>query len=93
MNTTELVFLGMTDGEAKVAELVLKGFSNNEISQYLRISEKTVKFHITKIFRKFSCKSRSQFIVKFLNQRPVADSTELGKDVVHGTVRAKVVTQ
>lgn len=93
MDIAQLVMMGMTIGEAKVAQPVLEGKSNNEIAAQLFISEKTVKFHLTKIFRKFECKSRSQFIVKFLNQRPVVVSEESSDTLVHGSLRYKIPQQ
>ena len=44
--------------EASVANFVQQRFSNKEIASELRISERTVKFHITNIFRKFGINDR-----------------------------------
>lgn len=38
--------------------LLVKGFSNNEISSQLSISLATVKFHLTSIFSKLGAKNR-----------------------------------
>jgi predicted ArsR family transcriptional regulator len=40
------------------------GLSNKEIANKLFVTEKTVKFHLTNIYRKSQVKSRTQFVVK-----------------------------
>jgi len=67
----QLVACGLTLAESKVVELVLQGKSNKEASNALSISQKTVKFHLTKTYRKFEVKSRSELIVKFLNSQGI----------------------
>jgi DNA-binding CsgD family transcriptional regulator len=52
--------------EKEVALLLLQGKSNNEICTELRIVIQTVKFHISKIYKKAAVKNRSQFIVRVL---------------------------
>jgi diguanylate cyclase (GGDEF)-like protein len=56
-----------TEREREVSLLLLKGLSNNEISQKLFISISTVKKHITNILDKVKAKSRSEFIAKYAN--------------------------
>jgi two-component system response regulator DegU len=53
----------LTETEAKIVKLVLKGYSNKAIAQDLFLSEKTVKFHLYKIFKKLSVKNRSELIL------------------------------
>lgn len=53
----------LTRREKDVLELVVKGNSNKEIAGLLYISEKTVKNHLTNIFRKLSVKDRTQAAV------------------------------
>jgi two-component system, NarL family, response regulator DegU len=53
----------LTETEAKVVKLVLTGCSNKDIAKNLFLSEKTVKFHLYKIFKKLSVKNRSQLIL------------------------------
>jgi two-component system nitrate/nitrite response regulator NarL len=48
----------LTLREASVANLVQQRFSNKEIASELNISERTVKFHVTNIFRKFGINDR-----------------------------------
>jgi DNA-binding CsgD family transcriptional regulator len=54
---------GLSHREAEVAELVTKGLSNKEVASQLFVTEKTVKFHLTNIYKKMSVKSRAQLIV------------------------------
>ena len=53
----------LTETEAKVVKLVLTGCSNKDIAKNLFLSEKTVKFHLYKIFKKLSVKNRSELIL------------------------------
>ncbi len=63
MLTDALILSGLTMSEVKVAKLVAKGLANKLVADRLFVSEKTVKFHITNIYRKMKVKSRSEFIV------------------------------
>ncbi len=54
---------GLSNREAEVAELVTKGLSNKEVANQLFVTEKTVKFHLTNIYKKMNLKSRAQLIV------------------------------
>src|ERR1700727_2223837 len=58
-----LIQKGLSNREAEVAELVSKGLSNKEVASQLFVTEKTVKFHLTNIYKKMSVKSRAQLIV------------------------------
>ncbi|NLW45467.1 MAG: response regulator transcription factor [Syntrophomonadaceae bacterium] len=53
----------LTRREKDILDLVVKGNSNKEIAGLLYISEKTVKNHLTNIFRKLSVKDRTQAAV------------------------------
>lgn len=53
----------LTETETKIVKLVLNGLSNRDIAKELYISEKTVKFHLYKIFKKLSVKNRSALIL------------------------------
>jgi DNA-binding NarL/FixJ family response regulator len=50
--------------EIEILQAMASGLSNNEISNKLFISQKTVKAHIYHIFKKMGVKSRTQAIVK-----------------------------
>lgn len=75
-----LIQKGLSNREAEVAELVSKGLSNKEVANQLFVTEKTVKFHLTNIYKKMNVKSRAQLIVWCLphmgfveSDRPKAD--------------------
>ena len=59
----------LTEREKEILNLIIKGFKNKEIAEKLFISEKTVKTHINKIFKKFKVKSRAQLIIKFFKDK------------------------
>ncbi|UOF79035.1 response regulator containing a cheY-like receiver [Caudoviricetes sp.] len=56
----------LSNREVEVANMVYKGMSNREIANALFITEKTVKFHVTHIFKKYKLRSRAQLIVKMI---------------------------
>ncbi len=58
-----LIQKGLSNREAEVAELVTQGLSNKEVANQLFVTEKTVKFHLTNIYKKMNVKSRAQLIV------------------------------
>jgi DNA-binding NarL/FixJ family response regulator len=53
----------LTDREREVLVCLVEGLSNKEIAQRLYISDKTVKIHVSKIFKKLDVKSRSQVVI------------------------------
>ncbi|MGE5373240.1 MAG: response regulator [Solirubrobacterales bacterium] len=55
--------LSLTRRERDVLEMVVAGHSNKEMADALFISEKTVKNHLTSIFRKLDVKDRTQAAV------------------------------
>ena len=59
-----LVKLGYTPREIDVIEVVGWGVSNREAAEHLFVSEKTVKYHLTNIYKKTKIKSREQLVVK-----------------------------
>jgi DNA-binding NarL/FixJ family response regulator len=54
----DIPFDHLTPREKQVAQLVSEGSSNNEIASWLHISERTVKAHLTSIFRKLHISDR-----------------------------------
>lgn len=51
----------LTDKEARVARLLLEGFSSNEIATRENNSPKTIRQHVTQIYAKCGVTSRAQF--------------------------------
>lgn len=54
---------GLSNRETEVTELVSRGLRNKEVADQLFVTEKTVKFHLTNIYKKLAVKSRAQLIV------------------------------
>lgn len=52
----------LTRREQEIARLVLSGKSNREIADFLGIAERTIKAHLTAIFRKLDVKNRAQLM-------------------------------
>ncbi len=63
----------LTKREKDVLVLLVKGNSNKEMADAMFISEKTVKNHLTSIFRKLGVKDRTQAAVYALKNHIVAD--------------------
>ena len=61
----------LTYREIEVLQLVGQGMSNNEIAQRLFLSEKTVKNHLTNIFRKISVVDRTQAVLYAIKNKIV----------------------
>lgn len=91
-----LIQKGLSNREAEVAELVTKGLSNKEVANQLFVTEKTVKFHLTNIYKKMNVKSRAQLIVWCLphlgfvekDEKPIAEnntSIQMGSQNTSGT--------
>ncbi|MEW5920471.1 MAG: response regulator transcription factor [Bacillota bacterium] len=59
----------LTAREREVLEHVTRGESNREIARRLFISEKTVKNHLTNIFRKIGVEDRTQAVLYALKNR------------------------
>lgn len=53
----------LTETEIKIVKLVLNGYTNKDVANELYISEKTVKFHLYKVFKKLKVKNRSELIL------------------------------
>ncbi|MGM0904515.1 MAG: response regulator [Bacillota bacterium] len=61
----------LTEREKEVLLCLVEGMSNKEIANKLYISDKTVKIHVSKIFRKLNVKSRSQVIIQAVQKQLV----------------------
>lgn len=63
----------LTKRERDVLLLLVKGHSNKEMAEAMFISEKTVKNHLTSIFRKLGVKDRTQAAVYALKNNIVSE--------------------
>jgi DNA-binding response regulator degU len=59
----------LTPRELDVLSCIAKGFSNQDIAQALFVSEKTVKNHLTNIFRKLNVNDRTQALIYVLKHK------------------------
>ena len=62
----------LTARELEVLQRLAEGRSNQEIAELLVVSEKTVKSHLTSIYRKLNVRDRSQAIVTALQENLVS---------------------
>ena len=53
----------LTKTESRIINLIASGHTNKEIAEKLRVSEKTIKAHITSIFIKLNIQNRYQLMV------------------------------
>ncbi|MBM7706782.1 DNA-binding NarL/FixJ family response regulator [Chryseomicrobium aureum] len=53
----------LTERERDVLICLVEGLTNKEIGERLFVSEKTVKIHVSNIFKKLNVKSRSQVVI------------------------------
>jgi NarL family two-component system response regulator LiaR len=58
----------LTSREIEILKWAARGLSNKELSEKLFISLRTVKAHMTNIFNKLGCSSRTDAIIKGLKQ-------------------------
>ncbi len=86
-----LIQKGLSNREAEVAELVSKGLSNKEVANQLFVTEKTVKFHLTNIYKKMNVKSRAQLIVWCLPHLGFVESESNRENT--NTIQASAATQ
>ena len=59
---------GLTPRELEIISAVVAGFANNEIAEYFKISEDTVKHHLSNIFDKLGVSTRLELALFAVNQ-------------------------
>jgi DNA-binding NarL/FixJ family response regulator len=52
--------VGITDSELRVLRAIAEGLSNKQIAEKLVVTEQTVKFHLTNIYRKLDVSNRTE---------------------------------
>ena len=67
--TATSAFTGLSPREREITSLVASGQQNKSISNKLQISEKTVKAHLTTIFRKLGVEGRTQLALAVIGTR------------------------
>ncbi len=66
----------LTPRENEVAELMREGLKNAAIASRLHITEKTVKGHLTNVFRKIGVENRTQAVVQLGQRRSSRESSK-----------------
>ncbi len=51
---------GLTERETAILKALARGLSNDEIAKELWVTQQTVKFHLTNIYRKLGVKNRTE---------------------------------
>jgi DNA-binding NarL/FixJ family response regulator len=69
--TLDVELRRLTRREQQISELIAIGISNKEVADKLSITERTVKAHLTHIFRKLGLSSRVQLAVQALRPTPL----------------------
>jgi DNA-binding CsgD family transcriptional regulator len=54
----------LTAREKQVVGLVIRGRTNSEVANALRISDKTVEWNLTKVYRKLAVRSRTELTAR-----------------------------
>jgi DNA-binding CsgD family transcriptional regulator len=60
-----IIVFELSKREEEVIKLLFEGFTNKKISSNLNIEETTVKYHVSKIFRKLNISKRTEIIFVF----------------------------
>ena len=68
---------GLSKRESEVVILVVQGLTNKQVADQLCVAEKTVKFHLTNVYKRMKISRRSQIIWTL----PMAQFIEHAKDV------------
>lgn len=56
----------LTNREKEIFDLLIQNNTTRDIAQYLEISEKTVRNHISNVMQKLGVKGRAQAIVELI---------------------------
>ena len=53
---------GLSDREIEVASLVSRGLTNKEVAKQIEVTEKTVKYHLTNVYKKMGLRGRMELM-------------------------------
>ena len=67
---------GLTPRELEIVSTVVAGYSNKEIAEHFKISEDTVKHHLSNIFDKLGVSTRLELALFAVNQQSKAKRAE-----------------
>lgn len=61
----------LTNREKEIFELLVNNLTTKDIANMLKISEKTVRNHISNVIQKLDVKTRSQAIIKLVKLKEI----------------------
>ena len=82
----------ISGAESRVVAYLQQGLSNKEIGEALFVCEKTVKFHLTNIYKAYEVKSRSELLAK-LTGFGKTEREEIMVELVPGANKSAAITQ
>jgi DNA-binding NarL/FixJ family response regulator len=59
-STSAVATIGLTKRELEILRLVSEGYSNSQLARMLWVTEQTVKFHLSNIYRKLGVSNRTE---------------------------------
>ena len=74
----------LTRQEREVVRALLCGSSNQELADQFFVSVKTIETHLTRVYRKLGCRSRSQVIAAYYTGRLRLEVGESLMSLGHG---------
>lgn len=70
---------GLTERETSILKALARGLSNEEIAKELWVTQQTVKFHLTNIYRKLGVKNRTE-ATRLAYQQGLVESPLFGEE-------------
>jgi len=77
-------FPRLSNREREVVQLLLEGKSNKLIALDMKVSDRTVEFHLKNIYTKFQVNSRIELVLRLKNEINWIESEKLGISTVAG---------
>ncbi len=74
----------LSNRERDVIQLLLQGKSNKLIASEMKVTERTIEFHLTNIYSKFQVNSRMELVLKLKEDPNWHESGKLGDSTVAG---------
>lgn len=75
-NKNKIFDIDLTEREYEILIMVVKGYSNIEVAEFLAISIHTVKAHVESIYRKFKVHNKVQAVIFAINNN-IVDLNEI----------------
>ncbi len=60
----------LTPTERRIAEQAARGARNDEIAESVGLSRRTIEWHLSRIYRKFAVRSRTELAARFAAGAP-----------------------